>query len=115
MRTKLSVGLVLSVLLAGLAWSTSASAGRGDGPIIYVTGQSLFYDSIVQADLPPRGPFQELQMGGPSPFGLQTEFGPGDPGYLGGRWWLDVNGDGEMDEEDKYFSCPLLGPGREEA
>ncbi len=113
MRTKLSVGLSLSVLLTGLAWSTSASAGRGDGPVIYVTSQGLFYDSIVQADLPQKGRFQQLQMGGPSPSGLQTEFGPGDAGYLGGRWWVDVNGNGEMDGEDKYFSCPLLGPGRE--
>ena len=115
MRTRLSVGLVLSVLLTGLVWSTSASVGRGDGPVIYVTGQGLFYDSIVQADLPRKGRFQQLQMGGPSPSGLQTEFGPGAAGYLGGRWWLDLNSNGEMDDEDKYFSCPLLGPGREEA
>jgi hypothetical protein len=89
--------------------------GRGDGPVIYVTGQGLVYDSIVTADpLPPHGPFQKLEMDGPT--GLQTEFGPGDPGYVGGRWWLDLNGNGEMDPSgeggDKYFSCPLLGPGR---
>jgi hypothetical protein len=41
-----------------------------------------------------------------------TEFGPGDPGYLGGRWWEDTNGNGEMDASDHYFLCPLLGPGR---
>lgn len=114
MRSKLGVGLMLSVLLTGLFWSTASVAGRGEGPIIYVISQGLFYDSIVKADLPPRGRFQELQMGGPSPSGLQTEFGPGDPGYLGGRWWVDVNGNREMDEEDSYFSCPLLGPGRDE-
>lgn len=85
--------------------------GRGNGPIIYVTSQDLVYDSIVTADpLPPHGPFQKLEMGGPT--GLQTEFGPGNPGYVGGRWWVDVNGDGEMDEGDHYFLCPLLGPGR---
>ena len=44
---------------------------------------------------------------------LTTEFGPGDHGYVGGRWWLDVNGNNQMDSEDLYFSCPLLGPGRE--
>ena len=51
-------------------------------------------------------------MDGPS--GLQTEFGPGDPGYVGGRWWIDLNGNGEMDPADKFFLCPLLGPGRTE-
>jgi hypothetical protein len=80
-------------------------------PVVYVIGQGLFYDSIVVATLPPRGPFQKLEMDGPS--GLQTEFGPGDPGYLGGRWWLDVNGDDEMDGGDMYFMCPLLAPGRD--
>ena len=38
-----------------------------------------------------------------------TEFGPGDKEYVGGRWMADFDGDGEFD----YFSCPLLGPGRE--
>jgi hypothetical protein len=89
-----------------------ARAGRGDGPVVYVTSQGLFYDSIVVADLPPLGPFQLLEMDGPT--GLQTEFGPGDRGYVGGRWWVDENGDGEMDAGDAYFLCPLLGPGREE-
>jgi hypothetical protein len=41
-----------------------------------------------------------------------TEFGPGDPGYLGGRWWEDLNGNGVQDEGDHFFLCPLLGPGR---
>lgn len=54
------------------------------------------------------GPFQKLEMGAN---GLETEFGPGDPGYVGGRWWVDVNGDEKMDVGDKFFSCPLLGPG----
>ena len=42
-----------------------------------------------------------------------TEFGPGDYGHVGGRWWVDLNDNGEMDTEDHYFLCPLLGPGRE--
>jgi len=42
-----------------------------------------------------------------------TKFGPGDPGYLGGRWWEDTNGKNEMDATDLYFLCPFLGPGRE--
>ncbi|MHC4443528.1 MAG: hypothetical protein ACYTF1_21155 [Planctomycetota bacterium] len=95
--------------------ATNDADARGGGPkmrpIIYVTGQDLFYDSIVGPNLPPKGPFQLLEMAGPT--GLQTEFGPGDPGYVGGRWWVDVNNNQEMDDEDSYFSCPLLGPGRE--
>ena len=112
--------MILVAAVAVLAFPTAASAtrggegGRGDGPRIYVTGQGLVYDSIVTADpLPAEGPFQKLEMGGPT--GLQTEFGPGDPGYVGGRWWLDLNHNGVMDPPgeggDKYFSCPLLGPG----
>ena len=91
------------------------ASGRGDGPVIYVTSQGLFYDSIVTADpLPFRGKFQKLEMGGPS--GLQTEWGPGDKDYRGGRWWVDSTTGGQigvMDPGDHYFSCPLLGPGRE--
>ncbi len=109
---------LLFTLLALMALGTTATAsaqGQGfsrppSGPVIYVTSQGLFYDSIVLADLPPSGPFQKLEMSGPT--GFQTEFGPGDPGYVGGRWWVDANGDGEMNEGDAYFMCPLLGPGR---
>ena len=80
------------------------------GPAIYVTGQDTTYSTIVLAShLPNEGDFQLLEMGGPT--GLFTEFGPGDVGYLGGRWWIDVNGDSEMDDDDVYFMCPLLGPG----
>jgi hypothetical protein len=87
--------------------------GRGDGPIVYVESQGLYYDSIVTADpLPQKGPFQQLFPPDASDDRLRTEFGPGDQGYVGGRWWVDVNGNGEMDEGDHFFSCPLLGPGR---
>jgi len=124
MYKKQSVFAFMVVFIAAIAifaFPTGASAkrggegGRGDGPIIYVTGQGLIYDSIVTADpLPANGPFQKLEFDGPT--GLQTEFGPGDPGYVGGRWWLDLNGNGVMDPAgeggDKYFSCPLLGPGQ---
>jgi hypothetical protein len=86
--------------------------GRGSvgSPVIYVTSQGLYYDSIALADLPLKGDFQELV---PAENGLTTEFGPGEVGHLGGRWWIDLNADGEMDADDKYFLCPLLGPGRE--
>ena len=100
-----------AAILTAVTAQTMAS-GRGSGPVVYVTSQDLFFDSIVLTDLPRRGPFQLLEMGGPS--GLITEFGPGDPGYVGGRWWVDVNGNGEMDDDDDFFLCPLLPPGREE-
>ena len=123
MRTR--IGLVVIALVVCLAVATTATVakdretGRGTGPIIYVTSQELYYDSIVTTELPMKGPFQELVVitdGGDPPvvIGLETEFGPGDREYVGGRWWVDANGNGEMDEEDAYFSCPLLGPGREE-
>jgi hypothetical protein len=100
-----AVGFVLG---AGNAYAR----GAAEGPIIYVESQGLFYDSILAAkELPPKGPFQQLY---PCDLGLCTEFGPGDRGHRGGRWWIDDNGDGEMDEGDVYFSCPLLGPGRVE-
>ena len=102
-----------TAIVAAFAFSaTAAKAGRGNGPIIYVVSQGLYYDSIVTADpLPQKGPFQMLNPNHPN--GLATMVGPGDAGYLGGRWWVDVNGDGQMDGGDHYFSCPLLGPGRE--
>ena len=98
--------------LGGEACSASASeamGGRGDGPVIYVESQGLFYDSVVVADpVPPRGPFQALEMNAPGG-GLSTPWGPGDREYVGGRWVEDVDGDGV----NHYFVCPLLGPGRE--
>ena len=82
------------------------AAGRGNGPIIYVTSQALYFDSIVVADpVPGKGRFQELRMG---LNGLETDDGPGDKGYVGGRWMEDFDGDGNF----HYFVCPLLGPGR---
>lgn len=118
MTTRLKALVVLlavaGVMLAAAVSSRATANGRGSGPIVYVTSQDLFFDSIVLTDLPRRGPFQLLEMNGPPPNGLQTEFGPGDPGYVGGRWWVDVNGNGEMDDDDDFFLCPLLPPGREE-
>jgi hypothetical protein len=112
------VGLLLLLSLTAVVpvfANPPDSHGRGDGPVIYVTSQGKYYDSIVLTDLPMHGRFQELVPGGDSGStdGLETEFGPGDVGYVGGRWWLDVNGNGEMDEGDKFFMCPLLGPGRD--
>lgn len=106
MKRKLSVLFIVVVI--ALLTVMPASAGRGNGALgtIYVTSQGLYYDTFVSADvLPMHGRFQKLVNG-------TTEFGPGDPGYLGGRWWVDVNGDNVMNEGDRFFLCMLLGPGR---
>ena len=103
--------IALAVIFIGT--SQPSEAGRDEGPVIYVTSQDLYYDSIVLTDLSARGPFQLLEMEGPMS-GSQTEFGPGDKDYSGGRWWVDVNDNGEMDDEDNYFMCPIIGPGRNE-
>jgi len=94
--------------------------GRGDGPVVYVTSLGLYFDSIVTADpVPANGPFQQLFPPGTNPdwpegTTLSTEFGPGSPGHHGGRWWVDVNNNGQMDAGvDHFFMCPLLGPGSE--
>ena len=99
-----------AILMSSAVTAGDRTTGRGNGPVIYVTSQSLYYDSIVLTDLPMKGDFQQLTMGS---HGLMTEFGPGSVGHLGGRWWLDLNGNGEMDSGDKFFLCPLLGPGRD--
>jgi hypothetical protein len=102
------------VLLAGVvlafvfAMTATAAGGRaGSTGTVYVTSQGLYYDTFVVVDpLQMEGPFQQLENG-------TTEFGPGQPGYLGGRWWEDLNANGVQDAGDDYFLCPLLGPGRE--
>lgn len=110
--TKTLPALLIALGLASLntnAVAKDRETGRGTGPVIYVTSQGLYYDSIVLADLPMQGEFQQLV---PGEDGLSTEFGPGQPGHLGGRWWIDANGDGAQNEGDLFFMCPLLGPGR---
>jgi len=77
--------------------------GRGNGALgeVLVTSQALYYDTFISAEsLPPEGPFQLLDGG-------QTDFGPGDPGYLGGRWQIPDGNGGYT-----YLLCPLLPPGR---
>ena len=106
MKRRLVIVLVI-VMLAAIA-VIPASANRGDGALgtVYVSSQGLYYDTFVSAEvLPPHGRFQKLENG-------VTEFGPGDQGYVGGRWWIDNNGNNVMDEGDSYLLCPLLGPGR---
>lgn len=107
MKRKLS--LLFVVLIIALVTAIPVSAGRGNETpgVVYVTSQGLYYDTFVVKDpLPFHGRFQKIEAG-------KTEFGPGDPGYLGGRWWEDTDMNGIMDATDHYFLCPLLGPGRE--
>lgn len=115
MKTALKVAAITAVIVSQFALSTTVLAkGRGGGELltIYVISQDLYYDTFKTTDLPPRGKFQQLYPG--AEMGPSTEYGPGDQGYVGGRWWVDTNNDGEMDDMDVYFSCPLLGPGREQ-
>ena len=107
-RRKFIVSLVCVVLLASTLLAYAQTKGRSRATMtVYVTSQGLYYDTFVAVDpLPMEGPFQLLVNG-------TTEFGLGDPGYLGGRWWEDTNGNGVQDEDDHYFLCPLLPPGRE--
>jgi hypothetical protein len=117
MEDKMRRSILLLGMVAMLVMALAVPAfARGNGnphpqPVVYVTSQGLAYDSIVLTALPfvEGAPYQQLTHEGPT--GLQTEFGPGDVGYVGGRWWDDVNGNGEMDAEDDFFLCPLLGPG----
>ena len=105
---RLTLGsLALAIVVAAAAFFSdgSAQANRGDGALgtVYVSGQGLYYDTFVSAEtLPPHGPFQLLVDG-------VTEYGPGDQGYVGGRWKIP-NDEGGYD----YLLCPLLGPGREQ-
>lgn len=111
MKRKIVLSLLVFALAIVAAVPAFAAGGRpGSDVVVFVTSQGLYYDSIVLTDLPQQGRFQKLV---PTASGLQTEFGPGDQGYVGGRWWVDVNMDGEMNEGDAFFLCPLLGPGRE--
>jgi hypothetical protein len=99
--------------IADLSAQLAQVVGEGrDFPIsVYVMNQELFYESFVSAQtLPMKGPFQRLYP----PTGelpLRTEYGPGDPGYRGGRWWVDANGNDAQDEGDAFFLCPLIPPG----
>jgi hypothetical protein len=102
-----SPSLVPAVTASPTANATAAKGGRaGTTGVVFVRSQGLYFDTFVARDpLPMQGPFQLLENG-------QTEFGPGDPGYLGGRWWEDLNKNGAQDSGDHFFLCPLLPPGR---
>ena len=102
---KLVLGGLLATVVFGFiamyAGPVEAQRGRGALGTVFVTSQGLYYDTFVSAQtLPSRGKFQLLENG-------ETEFGPGDPGYRGGRWMVP-DGEGGFN----YFLCPLLPPGR---
>ena len=105
MKKKLFAAAIATVFAIGVVVTAHANRGHGGVGTVYVSSQGLYYDTFVSAKkLPNRGPFQKLENG-------MTEFGPGDPGYLGGRWWLD-DGNGTRGDEDTFLLCPLLPPGR---
>ncbi|MHC4952575.1 MAG: hypothetical protein ACYTGZ_01695 [Planctomycetota bacterium] len=104
MKSKALFGVAAIALIALATLSEDAAANRGDGAlgVVFVRSQGLYYDTFVTAEeLPPHGRFQLLENG-------ETDYGPGDKGYVGGRWKV-ADGNGGF----RYFLCPLLGPGRE--
>lgn len=105
-------GAVTLMTTSALAKERTKGRGAPGMPVIYVTSQDLYFDTLLLGDLPYNGTenFQLLEMDGPT--GVQTEFGPTDTDYFGGRWWVDANPNGFMDADDVFFLCPLLGPGR---
>ena len=115
MNTLKAVGVVtllgVAVAMSSTGYAKERTKGRGTGPTVFVSSQGLYYDSIVVVDpLPFKGRFQQLV---PDENGLSTDYGPGEVGHLGGRWWVDMNDYQKMDKNDHYFLCPLLGPGRD--
>jgi hypothetical protein len=101
----LAAAVAVALVLTLTASATPGGRPGSDG-VVFVTSQGLYFDTFVTRDpIPMRGPFQLLVDG-------TTEFGPGDPGYVGGRWWEDLNANGVQDAGDHFFHCPLLGPGR---
>ena len=90
------------------SWSTVPvpELSRKHPSVIFVVSQGLFFTTCtVKQPLPMQGDFQLL-------INARTLFGPGQPGFLNGRWWEDLNGDGIQDQGDHFFLCPLLLPGR---
>ena len=69
-----AVAIILSMTATNALADRPDDKGRGNGPVIYVTSQGQFYDTILLGELPMKGRFQQLTMG---QFGPQTEFGPG--------------------------------------
>jgi hypothetical protein len=100
-RYVLTAALSAALMLTSFAGSVSASTPR---VVVYVASQGLCFTSVVTPNsLPDEGPFQLLTPSSICGEGtFMTELGPGDVGYVGGRW---VTLDGTR------FTCPLIGPG----
>ncbi|MBI1886388.1 MAG: hypothetical protein HYS09_08790 [Chloroflexi bacterium] len=105
---------IAAVIGLGLVLSEDAGATTPPKPlprvVVYVESQGLCYDSVVTAQgLPPQGPFQVLEPDPDNHCGttpaFKTAFGPGDNGYVGGRWIMSTP------SGTVYFSCPLIGGG----
>lgn len=111
---KLTVTFALAVFATAVMGTLAHARGNGNSlptGVVYVKSQGLYYDMLVPADLDGKGRYQKLEGGGPHG-GPQTEYGIGDVGYLGVRWWQDLNNNNIQDDGDNFFLCPLLGPGR---
>ena len=68
-RTAIAVAIALGTagLTQGLTAESAFAGGRADSElVVYVSGQGLYYDSVLAAKrLPQKGRFQKLEMGGP--------------------------------------------------
>ena len=105
--------ILVAALAAALTVTVTANATPGGRAastgVVFVTSQGLYYDTFVTNDpLPMHGKFQLIANGA-------TEFGPGDPGYLGGRWWEDLNGNGVQDAKRPLLPLPALRAGAPDA
>jgi hypothetical protein len=112
----LSLAFLLTLAIP-FAFAKPAGIPRGTD-VVYVIGQDKYYDTIVPIDtdkqLPFKGPFQQIiPITDQGVVAGMTQYGPGDPQYVGGRWWVDVNPNGYPDANDIFFLCPLRGPGRD--
>ena len=112
LKIALAAAAMVGASFAGISGaSANGNAGGGKpGTAEVCTASGECYTTIVLGftSLPQQGDFQQLIPGAD---GLYTDAGPGDPGYRGGRWWVDANGDGIQNEGDAFFMCPLLGGG----
>jgi hypothetical protein len=83
----------------------------GDEGYVYVYTQQKYYRTIVPITPseglphPTNAPFQLVEATATGAL-FETEFGPGDQGYVGGRWY-DPSG-------PYWFLCPLVGPALDE-
>jgi hypothetical protein len=112
-----SVPMVTAVVVDNPGRGPPAHVNDGTVGMIWVVPQEMYYYTIVPyagGNLVYNGhnggSFQQLFTTGlNAPY---TNFGPGDVGYRGGRWWIDNGpddhtGNGIMDPDDTYFLCPL--------